>query len=102
MVFIAIGATFRWHSMQVAVCSIAANNSLNYSNSGQETSRNPSNLRSVEFRSSATPAILFVVVYSAFELMEMANPVPALESKASSKNRIIPSWQLCHGGISSK
>ena len=49
-----------------------------------ETNHTPSNIRSQGFESSATPAFIFVVVYSAVGLTGVANPKAALQSKASS------------------
>ena len=53
-----------------------------------ETNHTPSNLRSQWFESSATPAFIFVVVYSAVRFMGVANPKAALQSKASSASPI--------------
>ena len=49
-----------------------------------ETNHTPSNLRSQWLESSATPAFIVVVVYSAVRFTGVANPKAALQSKASS------------------
>ena len=50
-----------------------------------ETNHTPSNLRSQGgFESSATPAFIFVVVYSDAGFTGIVNPKAALQSKASS------------------
>ena len=62
-----------------------------------ETNHTPSNLRSQWLESSATPAFIVVVVYSAVRFTGVANPKAALQSKASSAASIFRVIHLIGG-----